>query len=87
VAPGNVTPADDAQAAPPPEPDTERDRIARAKGLKAPAIAGGGDPDLQRTLAAERPYLQALVVMVVFIVAGGFLLGAIGMVVGSLVGR
>jgi len=67
----------------PPEALTERSEHARARGLPGLSIAGGEDPDLNETVARERPYLQALIAMVVVIIAGGFLLGLIGMVVGG----
>ena len=51
---------------------------ALAKGLEQPYIAGGEDPDLEATLAAERPYLRILIWMVAVIVIGGFVLGFIG---------
>lgn len=66
--------------APPPDPaeyDTERNAAARARGLKAPYIAGGRDPDPASGRREERFYLRLLVVMVVVIVMAGFVLGII----------
>jgi hypothetical protein len=80
---------DDASAAPPepspprrppPDPaeyDTERNAAARARGLAAPYIQGGRDPEPEEGLREERYYLRLLLIMVVAIVAGGFVLGII----------
>jgi hypothetical protein len=65
----------------PPEAFTERAAAARARGLPGPYIAGGDDPDLAAELARERPYVRLLIGMVVAIVLGGFILGAIGMLI------
>jgi hypothetical protein len=62
----------------PPNPleyDSPRAVRARAKGLDAPYIAGGDDPDPARARAEERRYWKLLVIMVVTIVASGFVLG------------
>ena len=70
-----------AAASLPPDPakyDEPRSVMARRKGLEQPYIAGGEDPDLDATLAEERPYLRILVAMVAVIVIGGFVLGFIG---------
>ena len=64
----------------PPDPeqyDAVRNEHARKRGLQQPYIAGGGDPDLQQTVARERRYLRLLIVMTAGIVALGFLLGII----------
>ena len=65
-------------AAPPPDPDeydTERAQLARARGLAAPYIPGGRDPDPDAGLREERHYLRLLLLMVGAIIAGGFVLG------------
>jgi hypothetical protein len=65
-------------AAVPPDPeafDSPRAERARARGLAAPYIEGGRDPDAARTRIEERRYLRILLVMVVAIVLGGFVLG------------
>ena len=65
----------------PPDPakyDDPRSVMARRKGLEQPYIAGGEDPELEATLAAERPYLRILIWMVAVIVIGGFVLGFLG---------
>jgi hypothetical protein len=62
----------------PPDPkayDSPRAEHARARGLAAPYIAGGLDPDAESARREERHYLRILVAMVVAIVLGGFVLG------------
>ncbi len=64
----------------PPDPeayDSVRNEHARKRGLAAPYIAGGRDPDPASGLAEERRYLRLLVVMVVVVVLSGFVLGII----------
>ena len=71
----------------PPDPaayDSARARIARAKGLEAPYIAGGTDPDPAAGLAEERRYGKLLLAMVAVLVLGGFVVGiAIALTVGT----
>jgi hypothetical protein len=70
----------------PPDPaayDSPRATGARARGLSAPYIAGGRDPDPELTRREERPYLRALIVMVVVIVLAGFVLGIIASLLGG----
>lgn len=65
----------------PPDPaqyDTERNEHARKRGLAAPYIAGGRDPDPEAGRAEERRYLRLLLVMVAVIVLAGFVLGILG---------
>jgi hypothetical protein len=74
----------------PPNPveyDSPRAVRARAKGLKAPYIAGGTDPDLGAALATERRYGKLLVAMVVTIVAAGFVIGTAVALLGPAGGR
>ena len=66
----------------PPEGFTERAAHARARGLAAPYIAGGDDPELVETLRRERVYVRVLLGMIVAIVLSGFVLGAIGLLLG-----
>lgn len=69
----------------PPDPDrydAPRAVRARAKGLDAPYIAGGDDPNIGPALAEERRYWRLLVAMVLIIVASGFVVGTILALVG-----
>lgn len=62
----------------PPDPeayDSVRSQHARARGLKAPYIAGGRDPDPEAGLREERFYLRWLVVMIMAVGLGGFVIG------------
>lgn len=62
----------------PPDPaqyDSPRSRIARAKGLGAPYIAGGRDPDPEAGLREERRYGKLLLLMVLGLMFGGFIVG------------
>ena len=64
----------------PPDPDaydSPRAERARAKGLKAPYITGGTAPDAAEARAEERRLGRWLLLMVVTIVAAGFVVGAI----------
>lgn len=64
----------------PPDPeayDSPRAAAARARGLSAPYIAGGRDPDPGAGSREERFYLRLLLAMVAVIVLGGFVLGII----------
>ena len=74
----------------PPDPaayDSPRAVRAREKGLEAPYIAGGADPDPAAGLAEERKYGRLLVAMVVTIVAAGFIIGTIIALAGPAGGR
>jgi hypothetical protein len=74
----------------PPDPDaydSPRAERARAKGLKAPYIAGGLDPDPAAGRAEERRLGRLLVLMVVAIVASGFVVGTVVALLGPLGGR
>ena len=74
----------------PPDPvayDSPRAVRARAKGLKAPYIAGGKDPDPAAGLAEDRHYGRLLVAMAVTIVASGFVIGTIIALLGPAGGR
>jgi hypothetical protein len=57
--------------------DSPRAQRAREKGLEAPYISGGNAPDMPRALAEERRLGRWLVLMVVVIIAAGFVIGAI----------
>jgi hypothetical protein len=62
-------------SADPSQYDSDRARIARAKGLPAGYIAGGKDPDPEPGLREERYYGRLLLGMVIAIVLAGFVLG------------
>jgi hypothetical protein len=76
-----------APASLPPDPeqyDSVRAQHARARGLSAPYIAGGRDPDPESGRREERRYLRLLVIMVLAITIGGFLLDTlIGLLLGT----
>ena len=77
---------DEDPATPPSDPaayDSPRATGARARGLSAPYIAGGLDPDPETTRREERVYLRALVVMIVVIVLAGFVLGIVASLLGG----
>jgi hypothetical protein len=64
----------------PPDPeqyDAERNVHARARGLAAPYIAGGRDPEPEAGLAEERRLLRWLLIMVVALVLSGFVVGIV----------
>jgi hypothetical protein len=86
--PGSSTPEANPDALPP-DPaayDSERNALARARGLAAPYIAGGRDPDPETGRREERFYGRILLAMVVLIVLGGFVLGILANLVGALGG-
>ena len=69
----------------PPDPDaydSPRATQARARGLAAPYIAGGLDPDMETARRDERRNLRILLAMVVVIVLSGFVLGYIAKLLG-----
>jgi hypothetical protein len=64
----------------PPDPvayDSPRAVRAREKGLQAPYIAGGNDPDPAAGIAQDRRYVRLLLAMAVVIVASGFVIGTV----------
>jgi hypothetical protein len=58
-----------------------RGQAARARGLAAPYIAGGRDPDPDAGRREERRYMRLLVLMVAVIVLGGLLVSILGFIV------
>ncbi len=56
--------------------DSPRAVQARARGLAAPYIPGGEDPDMDRARRDERRYLRILIAMVVIVVLSGFVRGS-----------
>lgn len=68
----------------PPDPaayDHPRAELARARGLAAPYIAGGRDPDPERGRREERRLLRLLLAMVIAVVLSGFVFGALALIV------
>ena len=64
----------------PPNPeayDSPRARLARKKGLEAPYIAGGEDPQPESGRREERYYGRLLIAMVIGLVLGGFVMGIV----------
>ena len=62
----------------PPRPDlydSPRAERARARGLEAPYIVGGEDPDPDAALEVDRKYGRLLLFMVITIVLAGFVIG------------
>jgi hypothetical protein len=69
----------------PPDPDAydaQRAIQARARGLAAPYIAGGLDPDIEATRRRERRDRRLLVAMIVLIIVSGFVLGILANLLG-----
>lgn len=67
----------------PPDPtkyDEARNVAARARGLAAPYIAGGDDPELGETLRRERRDVRLLIGMAAGLVSLGFVLGIAGVI-------
>lgn len=80
-----TTPETPTSPALPPDPDAydaPRAVQARARGLAAPYIPGGEDPDMAATQRRERRYLRLLIAMVVVVVLAGFVVGAIAKLLG-----
>ena len=68
----------------PPDPekyDSPRAELARARGLDAPYIPGGEDPEPEATKREERTLVRLLLIMAAAIVFGGFVLGILGNVI------
>src|SRR6185295_9549744 len=61
-------------------PVTERELAAQRRGLASAYIAGGEDPDPERTRREEARYIRLLVLMVVAIVGGGLLATFVGLI-------
>ena len=72
-----TTPDRPPEAQLPPDPeayDSVRAQHARARGLAAPYIPGGRDPDPETGRREERRYGRLLLLMLLAITIGGFLL-------------
>jgi hypothetical protein len=63
--------------------DSPRATQARARGLAAPYIAGGTDPDIEATQRSERRLKILLVAMIVTLVLSGFVLGVLQNLLGA----
>ena len=64
----------------PPDPeayDSVRAQHARARGLSAPYIAGGRDPEPEIGRREERFLGRLLLIMVAALILGGFVIGAV----------
>lgn len=55
--------------------DSERNQHARKRGLAAPYIAGGLDPEPDAGKAEERRYLRWLIAMITVLILSGFVVG------------
>lgn len=78
-------PAGGPEEALPPDPDaydSPRAVLARARGLAAPYIAGGLDPDYETTRRRERRTLWLLIAMVIAVILSGFVLGYMANLIG-----
>ena len=62
--------------------DSPRAVAARRRGLEAPYIPGGDDPELAETLERESRDTRLLIGMAITIVLMGFVLGIVGALVG-----
>jgi len=62
--------------------DSPRATQARARGLAAPYIAGGLDPDIEATQRKERRDIRLLIAMIVAVVLAGFVLGYLANLLG-----
>ena len=75
-----TTDSSDRPAQLPPDPeayDEVRNQHARARGLAAPYIAGGRDPQPEAGRREERFYGRLLLAMVAGLILGGFIIGII----------
>ena len=69
----------------PPDPDAydaPRAAQARARGLAAPYIAGGEDPNPEAGRREERRNLRLLIAMVIVVILSGFVLGYVANLLG-----
>ena len=62
--------------------DTERNTLARARGLAAPYIAGGEDADTEASRRETRIYGRLLLLMILLIVGASIALTLITIVLG-----
>lgn len=86
----NSSPGNEAERPPPADghsgplapSQAERAASARARGLSAPYISGGRDPEPDEGLRQDRFYGRLLILMVAVIVLAGFVLGIIANIMG-----
>jgi hypothetical protein len=74
----------------PPDPaayDSERNAAARARGLAAPYIPGGRDPEPESGRREERFYGRLLLIMIIVIVGTGVVLGLLDNIIQALGAR
>jgi len=64
-----------AQTGPLAPSEAERIAHARARGLDAPSIAGGRDPEPDEGLREDRRYGRILLAFVAIVISAGFVLG------------
>jgi len=62
--------------------DSPRATQARARGLAAPYIAGGLDPEIETTRRRERRDMRLLLAMIVVVVLAGFVIGIVANLLG-----
>jgi len=62
--------------------DSPRATQARARGLAAPYIAGGLDPEIETTRRRERRDMRLLIAMIVVVVLAGFVIGIVANLLG-----
>lgn len=62
--------------------DSPRATQARARGLAAPYIAGGLDPDIEGTRRKERRDMRLLIAMIIVVVLAGFVVGIVANLLG-----
>ena len=82
-----ATPAPNPAPAPglPADPDaydSPRATQARARGLAAPYIAGGLDPEIEATRRREQRDRRLLIAMIVALVLAGFVVGIVAKLLG-----
>jgi hypothetical protein len=61
-------------------PVTERELAARRRGLSSAYIAGGDDPDPERTRREEARYIRLLILMIALIVGSGLVVTFVGLI-------
>jgi hypothetical protein len=71
------------RATPPLPADDPRSELARARGLDAPSIEGGDDPDPEAGLREERFFGRLLLLMVVAILGTTFVLTILAIAMGA----